>query len=187
MIPFDPSEIVNWADKPDAPHKLPELIRRLILATVPMPWLLHMPSGSSVWRPGWDGMLVVENGNAWVPDGASRWELSCQKQPKRKATTDYKKRTADPEATFVFVTPRNWDEDDKRKWASERSEKREWADVRTLNVDDHSGLARTGAGGCPMVRPSNLQVSHYWRLSLSKNGGKTGLSVSKPRYLPWSW
>ena len=136
MIPFDPSEIVNWADKPDAPHKLPELIRRLILATVPMPWLLHMPSGSSVWRPGWDGMLVVENGNAWVPDGASRWELSCQKQPKRKATTDYKKRTADPEATFVFVTPRNWDEDDKRKWASDRIEKREWADVQTLNVDD---------------------------------------------------
>ena len=136
MIPFDPSEIVNWADKPDAPHKLPELIRRLILATVPMPWLLHMPSGSSVWRPGWDGMLVVENGNAWIPDGASRWELSCQKQPKRKATTDYKKRTADPEATFVFVTPRNWDEDDKRKWASDRIEKREWADVQTLNVDD---------------------------------------------------
>ena len=136
MIPFDPSEIVNWADKPDAPHKLPELVQRLILATVPMPSLLHMPSGSSVWRPGWDGMLVVENGNAWVPDGASRWELSCQKQPKRKATTDYKKRTADPQMTFVFATPRNWDEDDKRKWANDRVEKREWADVQTLNVDD---------------------------------------------------
>ena len=142
MIPFDPSEIVNWADKPDAPHKLPELIQRLILATVRMPWLLHMPSGSSVWRPGWDGMLVVENGNAWVPDGASSWEWSCDKQPKRKATSDYKKRTTDPKgvdaptSSFMFVTPRNWDEDDKRKWASNRIEKREWADVQTLNVDD---------------------------------------------------
>ena len=142
MIPFDPSEIVNWADKPDARHKLPELVQRLILATVPMPSLLHMPSGGSVWRPGWDGMLVVENGNAWVPDGASSWEWSCNKRPKRKATSDYKKRTTDPKGVdspttaFMFVTPRKWDEDDRRKWASDRVEKREWADVRTLNVDD---------------------------------------------------
>ena len=92
MIPFDTSDIEQWADKPDAPHKLPELVRRLILASVPMPSLLHMPSGSSVWRRGWDGLLVVENGNAWVPDGASAWELSCQKEPKRKATQDYGKR-----------------------------------------------------------------------------------------------
>ena len=136
MIPFDPSEIVNWADKPDARHKLPELVQRLILATVPMPSLLHMPSGSSVWRPGWDGMLVVENGNAWVPDGASNWEVSCRKDPENKATEDYNKRAGDPSAAFVFVTPRNWDEANKRKWASNRIEKREWADVRTLNVDD---------------------------------------------------
>ena len=136
MIPFDPSDIVNWADKPDAQHRLPEFIRRLILATVPMPSLLHMPSGSSVWRPGWDGVLVVKSGNAWVPDGASKWELSCEKQPKRKATADYKKRTAEPEATFVFVTPRTWDEDDERKWMSDREAKREWADVRVLDVDD---------------------------------------------------
>ena len=46
MIPFDSSEIANWADKPDAQHQLPELIRRLILATVPTPSLLHIPSGS---------------------------------------------------------------------------------------------------------------------------------------------
>ena len=49
MITFDSSEIANWADKPDAQHQLPELIRRLILATVPTPSLLHIPSGSSVW------------------------------------------------------------------------------------------------------------------------------------------
>ena len=56
MIPFDSSEISNWADKPDAQHQLPELIRRLILATLPMSSLLDMPSGSSVWLPGWDGL-----------------------------------------------------------------------------------------------------------------------------------
>ena len=47
MIPFDSSGIANWADKPDAQHQLPELIRRLILATVPTPSLLDIPNGSS--------------------------------------------------------------------------------------------------------------------------------------------
>ena len=35
MITFDSSEIVNWADKPDSNHELPELVRRLLLATIP--------------------------------------------------------------------------------------------------------------------------------------------------------
>ena len=134
MIPFDSSEIEHWADKPDAPHNLPELVRRLILATVPMPSLLHMPSGSSVWRPGWDGMLVVENGNAWVPNGASGWEFSCEKNPKRKANQDYGKRTPDAATTFVFVTPRSWA--GKEEWARSLSEAGQWADVRILGADD---------------------------------------------------
>ena len=134
MFPFDPSEIAHWADKPDAQHKLPELVRRLILATVPMPSLLHMPSGSSVWRPGWDGLLVVENGNPWVPDGASGWEVSCEKNPKSKAASDYDKRTTDPAETFVFATPRRWV--GKDEWARNLSADGQSADVRVLDADD---------------------------------------------------
>ena len=96
MIVFDPSEIAQWADKPDAPHYLPELIRRLILATVPKVSLVDMPSGSSVWLPGWDGLLVAETGNQWVPQGVSAWEFSCQSTTMAKATTDYNKRTENP-------------------------------------------------------------------------------------------
>ena len=144
MIAFDPSDIAHWADKPDAPHQLPELLRRLVLATVPMSSLVHTPSGSSVWRPGWDGLLVVENGNAWVPDGGSAWELSCSKDPRRKATENYEKRVKNskgvdvPTTKFVFVTPRRWDSavGDKDKWVSDRREECEWADVRVLNADD---------------------------------------------------
>ena len=140
MIPFDSSEFVRWADNPDADHQLPELVRRLILATVPRPSLLHMPSGSSVSGPGWDGLLVVEKGNAWVPDGASAWEFSREGDPKRKATDDYNKRTTDPKgvdtptSTFVFVTPRKWG--GKLAWVNERQEEGPWADVRVLNADD---------------------------------------------------
>ena len=74
MISFDASEIDHWSDKPDAHHQLPELIRRLVMATVSMPSLLDIQSGSSVRLPGWDGLLVVESGNAWVPGSASAWE-----------------------------------------------------------------------------------------------------------------
>ena len=140
MIAFDPSDSDRWADKPDAPHQLPELVRRLILATVPMPSLLHMPSGSSVWRRGWDGRLVVENGNTWVREGASAWEFSCAGDPKRKATADYNKRTTDPNGveisttTFVFVTPRKWD--GKLAWVNERREEGPWAEVQAVDADD---------------------------------------------------
>ena len=140
MISFDASEISNWADKPDSQHQLPELIRRLILATVPMPSHLDMPSGSSEWLPGWDGLLVTSEGNAWAPYGASAWEFSREKNTGSKATADYKKRTANPKnvdvptTTFVFVTPRTWK--GKDKWVKERVKEGQWPDVRALNADD---------------------------------------------------
>ena len=140
MISFDASEISNWADKPDSQHQLPELIRRLILATVPMPSFLDMPSGSSVWLPGWDGLFATAEGNAWAPYGASAWEFSTEKKPGSKATTDYKKRTAIPQSvdvsltTFVFVTPRAWK--GKDNWIKDRCKESHWADVRALDADD---------------------------------------------------
>ena len=126
MIDFDSSEISNWADKPEAQHQLPKLVRRLISTTITKVSLLHMPSGSSVYLPGWDGLLEVDSGNAWVPDRASAWEFSSEKGPKSKATADYDKRTADPkgvnvsDATFMFVTPRKWK--GKFDWARGQSE-----------------------------------------------------------------
>ena len=138
---FDASEISNWSDTADAEHRLPELIRRLVLATLPEPPLrIDMPSGSSVRLPGWDGLLEVGRGNAWVPSGDSGWEVSCDKAVTSKANDDYEKRTGDPlgldkdTATFVFLTSRRWN--GKRKWARERREEGEWRDVRAYDADD---------------------------------------------------
>ncbi len=140
MSLFDASEIDKWADKPEATYKLPELIRRLVMATVPTLSLLDMPSGSSVWLPGWDGLIEVKKGNAWVPDDASAWELSTDKRVTNKANEDYEKRTADPQGvdmsttTFVFVTPRRWTA--KRKWVRERRAEGKWAKVRAYDAED---------------------------------------------------
>ena len=140
MIPFDTSEIVNWADKPSAADVLPELVRRLILATTTLPESLDMPSGSSVRMPGWDGLLSVSEGNPWIPSGVSAWEFSCEKNPKQKANGDYEKRKEDPQGkiasqtTFVFVTTRRFR--GKKAWMNERRQEGHWADVRALDADD---------------------------------------------------
>ena len=139
MLHLDPSEISNWADLPDANHQLPELIRRLILATT-VPTHLDIPGGSAVWRSGWDGLVAATVGNAWAPKGVSVWELSCQKDPGAKASADYRKRTDDPQgvapadATFAFVTPRLWS--GKQNWVKQRRGAGEWAEVRAFDASD---------------------------------------------------
>ena len=166
MIPFEPSEITSWANRPDANHQLPELIRRLILATVPELSRLNMPSGSAVWLPGWDGHLTAEEGNAWVPKGSSAWELSCRRDVGAKANDDYRKRTDPPQgvpdamATFVFITARQWS--GKEQWAEARRDDGKWADVRAYDASDLAGVAGRGAGGRGMVWGRHRQTPLRW-------------------------
>ena len=142
MIHFDPSEIANWASKPEANYQLPELIRRLILASKTELTRLDIPSGSAVWQEGWDGLVNAKTGNAWLPEGLSAWELSCQTNPNTKASNDYRKRTSNPQsiavnkATFIFVTPRRWN--NKQKWLKDRLDENKWADIRAFDVSDLS-------------------------------------------------
>ena len=85
-------------------------------------------------------MLVIDQGNTWIPSGSSAWELSCEKGVRSKANKDYEERITEPmgleisKATFVFVTPRKWPS--KRKWSDERGAEGRWADVRALDADD---------------------------------------------------
>ena len=137
---FDASEIDTWARRADAPPKLPALIRLLVQETIENPSpLVDMPSGSSVWNRGWDGLLSVQCGNTWVPTGNSAWEMSCNKYPSTQATKNYAKRSRNPlgedvdATTFVFVTPRRWAA--KRRWMKERQDG-PWAGVRALDADD---------------------------------------------------
>ena len=140
MISFDASELSNWADRPEARRQLPQLLRQLILATI-SPTRIEFPSGSSVDQPGWDGILEVETGTAWVPAGSSRWEMGVGKSPQTKANEDYTKRTDDPidvdpsETAFVFVTPRRWR--GKTKWIIEECQhETPWREIRVLDADD---------------------------------------------------
>ncbi len=131
--------LVQWADQRRSQDMLPLLIRRLILATV-NPIKINFAAGDSVNRPGYDGFLQTTEGGLLVPAGQSVWEMGCNQNPITKANKDYLTRTSDPgqvvpdQTTFVFVTPRRWQ--DKEDWAADRRAEKYWHDVQVLDADD---------------------------------------------------
>lgn len=137
---IDATDLASWANRRDAQGTLPQLLRRLVHATVERVLRAGFPAGEGVQLGGWDGIVAVEQGNAFVPDGTSAWELGVNKDIKGKADDDYEKRRADPrgidpaQSTFVFVTPRRWGKKDK--WVAARQSDRVWREVRVYDADD---------------------------------------------------
>lgn len=133
-------DLQQWAPKSEARFTLPALVRRLIWATTKGTQVFTFPAGEGVQRPSWDGRLTVDQGNVWVPDQSSVWEMSTGDPPAAKAADNYKKRTAATpgreaaELTFVFVTPLKWT--DKQAWADAKKAEGIWKDVRVLDSDD---------------------------------------------------
>lgn len=142
----DATDLDRWADRREAQHDLPRLVRRLVYATAPPPRRIQFRAGAGVQLGGWDGLVVAEAGNPWVPDGPSGWELSASSDLPGKPNRDYRSRTAkpgdvDPEvSTFVFVSARRWSSKDatgdERGWAAQRREDGPWRDVRAYDADD---------------------------------------------------
>ncbi|UCJ16924.1 hypothetical protein K5Q02_00525 [Pseudomonas sp. MM211] len=168
------SHIVNWASTQakEAQTDLPRWVRRLCFD--PETTLqLSFPAGDSTYVPGWDGALFRERGNAWVPSGASRWEIGCDQNVLGKANGDYQKRTeqiSEKErlaCTFVFVTPRRWTK--KLDWVAEQCSKGEWASVRAYDADDleqwleqSPGVALQFAEELGLSGWGVVSLSSYW-------------------------
>jgi transcriptional regulator with XRE-family HTH domain len=135
------TDLAQWAERRDGQGSMPELLTRLVRAAVGQAARLHFPSDESIQLPGWDGTCAVELGTEHIPSGASGWEIGTQREDiTGKADRDYQKRTAEPLelvpalTTFVFVTPRRWNQ--KEAWASARRNENKWADVRAYDADD---------------------------------------------------
>ena len=138
------TDLVQWAASQDAKAVFPELIQRLVLATVGnVPKRLQFPSGDSVQQPGWDGICEqkVTKQSAWLPFGISGWELGAQETSLRsKAEDDFRKRKKDSlglpktRTTFVFATLRRWKAG--AEWAREKRNQAVWKNVCILDADD---------------------------------------------------
>ncbi|MGP8540772.1 hypothetical protein [Pseudomonas protegens] len=168
------SHIVNWVSTQakEAQANLPRWVRRLCFEPESTRQL-SFPAGDSTYVPGWDGSLYSEKGKAWVPPGASRWEIGCDQNVLSKANGDYQKRTEQMSeverstCTFVFVTPRRWIK--KLDWVKEKCSKGEWAGVRAYDADDlEQWLEQSPAVALQLAEELGLSgwgvvsLSRYW-------------------------
>ncbi len=136
----DATDLASWANRRDAQDVLPQLLRRLVHATVERVIRMGFPAGEGVQLGGWDGIVVVDEWNAFVANGTSAWEVGTNKDIKRKADDDYEKRRGDlrgidpTQSTFVFVTARRWG--GKGDWVAARQGEGVWREVRAYDADD---------------------------------------------------
>ena len=132
-------DLLVWAKGAGADQELPRLLRRLIRETTQIE-RIEFPSGTGVATPGWDGIVECAEGNQFVPDGRSGWEVSVQQSGSdRKARDDYDKRVEEVEAEqrrdmdYVAVVCAPWTK--ARDFENEKRSLDDFRSVRALNVD----------------------------------------------------
>lgn len=168
------SQIIDWVNNraKESQTELPRWIRKLCFQSGTTREIAF-PAGDSTYRPGWDGKLFSDLGDAWVPSGESRWEIGCDADPCSKAARDYKKRTKETTqteravTTFVFVTPRRWLK--KGSWVATQRSKGEWADIKVLDADDLEqwleqtpAIALQFAEHLGLLGPGVESLERYW-------------------------
>lgn len=132
-------DLDRWADRHEAAAVLPELVRRLLLATAAVREL-EMRAGKGVYLEGFDGVVVAREGTAFCPEGPSVWELSTRADVRKKLDGDYRKRAKEPgvevprSVVLVLVTARRFP--DKARWMERSNADRRWRRVRVLDADD---------------------------------------------------
>ena len=136
--------IENWAKTVTSKTDFPELILRLVHATIPnCQNKIDIPIGSSTYMGGWDGRVSSEEGTTYIPYGESGWEFGTEASFQDKADRDFRKRTDaispgydTSEMTFVFATPRIWAK--KEEWVTEKKKERKWKDIIVYDSDSLS-------------------------------------------------
>lgn len=139
-------QLHHWvrSNEREAQGVIPELVGKLVAASVRKPNEIRFPRADSIGQSGEDGYLDTETGFLpFVPDGKSFWEIGTGANPAAKANADYNNRTgATLEATrqesaLIIVTPLSavhaWDSDAKKQWRTDKLDRKEWRDVRIVD------------------------------------------------------
>ena len=134
------NQVESWASEHEARSRLPVLLRILVNSTGSGLTKVDFPGNDDSQRKGWDGFVEADRARPWIPEGASGWEFGCSEDVKRKANSDFGKRTGTVSAeerkdiAFVFATPRLWA--GKNDWEKERRAEDQWKDVRVFDASD---------------------------------------------------
>lgn len=140
FILADSTDLAAWSNRRDAQSSLPQLLRRLITATVDNLGHVSFRADEGVHLGGWDGVVRSASPNAFVPEGITAWEAGTDGDVKGKADGDYDKRSKDSlklnpaDTSFVFVTSRRWK--NKDVWAEDKRAEGVWKDVLAYDADD---------------------------------------------------
>ncbi len=133
------TDLRHWADRISSQNVLPQLVRKLIRATSNDIKFIKFPSGENVLIGGWDGILETTTETEYIPIGISLWEFGVNKVIKEKADKDYAKRTDSPlgfdpkKSTFVFVTPRFWQ--NKDEWVKGKMAEGKWLNIKVIDSE----------------------------------------------------
>lgn len=135
------TNLQQWADTLPARVNFPGLIADLIRAAASEISSIRFPSGDKGQVRGFDGVLEAAGVPPYVPDGHSIWEFGVTEGAIAKADGDYEKRTAEvdeavrKQTTFVFVSPRTWDNPKKKiaDWIKDKRDRGEWKSVEYLD------------------------------------------------------
>ena len=131
-------DLQHWADSKESEGLMPELMRRLIHASITDISRISFPNEDCIDLPGFDGVLEYSSSSAYIPSGKVAFEIGTNQEQKHKADGDYNKRTeniSEEERTitnFVFVIPRKWKS--ANAWEKKRNEERKWKSVRVLTA-----------------------------------------------------
>lgn len=127
----------QWASTLNARNIFPGMVADLIRASAQDISTIRFPNGDKGQVRGFDGVLEALGVPPYVPDGLSIWEFGVSEGAEAKANADFIKRTKEIEKakrmdmTFVFVSPRTWDNPRKKlvDWIDEKKKLGEWKDV----------------------------------------------------------
>ncbi len=105
---------MNSLNKRKFEQLLPEIVKRLLIASNSSVTEHRFPSGDDIWAPGYDGVANCEMATTYVCKGKSVWEFGTNDDSLSKINEDYKKRTQNPlginkkETGFYLVIPKVW-------------------------------------------------------------------------------
>lgn len=156
----------QWADTLSARTVFPGMIADLIRASADNIASIRFPNGDKGQVRGFDGTLEAIGVPPYIPDGLSIWEFGVSDGATTKANSDYKKRTAEVDeatrkvSTFVFVTPRTWDNQNQKlvAWINDKKKLLEWKDVVYLD----GAMVEDWLAQCPAVaaRYARYELRH---------------------------
>jgi len=131
----------TWAETLGARNIFPGMVADLIRASVQDISTMRFPNGDKGQVRGFDGVLEATGVPPYVPDGESIWEFGVSADAATKANSDFEKRTEEVDeakrmrTTFVFVTPRTWNNGKEKlaDWVDEKKNLGKWKDVVYLD------------------------------------------------------